>query len=167
MKCQFGRAITPEGVTPQKLKNTTFLEKFKFSRSEKYQQRYIGFLNYYKNYIPRLAARLISFFHLFKTTDVKDQISITLELVNDFQSLNNTLDIRCQLAVTQPLPKEQLVLMTDASFQTAGYAVLTENDPNRKYTSRRKTNEPVVYWSKTYVPFQIKMSKYTKAFSAI
>ena len=57
--------------------------------------------------------------------------------------------------------------MTDASFQAAGYAVLTEDDPNQKYTSTRKTYAPVAYGSKTYSPSQIKMSIYAKEFLAI
>ena len=57
--------------------------------------------------------------------------------------------------------------MTDASFQAAGYAVLVEDDPNRKYTSTRKTYAPIAYGSKTYSPSRIKMSIYAKEFSAI
>ena len=62
-KCHFGvqkvdflgRTITTKGVAPQKQKITKFLETVKFPRSKKALQRYIGFLNYYQNYIPRLA----------------------------------------------------------------------------------------------------------------
>ena len=57
--------------------------------------------------------------------------------------------------------------MTDASFQAAGYAVLTEDDPNLKYTSTRKTYAPMAYGSKTYSPSQIKTSIYAKEFLAI
>ena len=57
--------------------------------------------------------------------------------------------------------------MTDASFQTTGYAVLIEDDPNQNYTSTLKTNAPIAYGSKTYSPFQIKMSIYAKEFLAI
>ena len=57
--------------------------------------------------------------------------------------------------------------MTDASFQAAGYAVLIEDDPNKKYTSTRKIYAPIAYGSKTYSPSQIKMSIYAKEFLAI
>ena len=57
--------------------------------------------------------------------------------------------------------------MTDASFQAAGYAVLIEDDPIKKYTSTRKTHAPIAYGSKTFSPSQIKMSIYAKELLAI
>ena len=84
--------------------------------------------------------------------------------MKDFRELNEALNRCCQLALRQPLPGKQLVLMTDASFQAAGYAVLIENDPNETYTSTRKTYAPIVYGSKTYSPSQNKMSIYAKEF---
>ena len=87
--------------------------------------------------------------------------------MKQFREINEALDRCCQLALRQPLPGKQLVLMTDASFQAAGYAVLIEDDPNQKYTSIRKTYAPIAYGSKTYSPSQIKMSIYAKEFLAI
>ena len=174
-KCHFGvqevdslgRTITTKGVAPQKQKIAKFLEKVKFPRSKKTLQRYIGFLNYYRNYIPRLAERLTPVFQLLKITDAKTEIQITPDIMKELRELNEALDRCCQLALRQPLPGEQLVLMTDASFQAAGYAVLIEDDPNQKYTSTRKTYAPIAYGSKTYTASQIKMSIYVKEISAI
>ena len=163
----FGRTITTNGVAPQKQKIAKFLQKVKFPRSKKVLQRYIGFLNYYRNYIPRLAERLTPFFQLLKTTDAKTKIPITPDIMKAFREINEALDRCCQLALRQPLPGKQLVLMTDASFQAAGYAVLIEDHPNQKYTSTRKNYVPIAYGSKTYSPSQIKMSIYAKEFLAI
>ena len=44
-----GGTIRTKGVAPQKQKISKFLEKVKFPRSKKALQRYIGFLNYYRN----------------------------------------------------------------------------------------------------------------------
>ena len=142
-------------------------KKIKIPRSKKALQRYIGFLNFYRNYIPRLAERLTPFFQLLKTTDAKTKIPITPDIMKQFREINEALDRCCQLALRQPLPGKQLVLMTDASFQAAGYAVLIEDNPNQKYTSTRKTYAPIAYGSKTYSPSQIKMSIYAKEVLAI
>ena len=87
--------------------------------------------------------------------------------MKEFRKINEALDRCCQLALRQPLPGEQLVLMTDASFQAAGYAVLTEDDPNEKYTSTCKTYAPIAYGSNTYASSQLKMLVYAKEILAI
>ena len=111
-KCRFGvqevyflgRTITTNGVAPQKQKIAKFLEKVKFPRSKKPLQRYIGFLNYYRNYIPRLTKRLTPFFQLLKTTDAKIKIPITPDIIKEFREKNEALDRCCHLALRQPLP---------------------------------------------------------------
>ena len=102
-------------------------------------------MNYYRNYIPRLAEQLTPFFQLLKTTDAKAKIPITHNIMKEFREINEALDRCFQLEKRQPLPGKQSVFMTDARFQAAGYAVLTEDDPNQKYTSTGKTYAPIAY----------------------
>ena len=52
-----GRTISPSGVAPQSQK---YLQTLKFPRTKKGLQRYIGFVNYYRNYIPRFSETLHS-----------------------------------------------------------------------------------------------------------
>ena len=171
-KCHFGakeidflgRTITPEGVRPQRPRVQNFLEKTKFPKSKKALQRYLGFLNYYRNYNPRLSEKLTPFFKLLKN-DAK--VTVTPDLLEQFTDINKALDRCCELALKQPLPNKQIALMTDASFSAAGYAVLIEDDPMEKYSSTRKAFAPVAYGSKTFSPAQLKMSIYAKEFLAI
>ena len=137
------RTKTTKGVAPQKQKIAKFHKKVKFPRFKKALQRYVGFLEYYRKYIPRSAERLTLYFQLPEITDAKAKIPITLDIMKEMRETNEALDRCCQLAIRQPLPGIQLVLMTDASFQAAGYAVLIENDPNQKYTSTRKFFAPI------------------------
>ena len=73
-KCHFGvmqveflgRTISSEGVSPQTHKIQNFLNKLRFPKSKKALQRYLGFVNYYKNYIPRMAEKLNPFNRLLK-----------------------------------------------------------------------------------------------------
>ena len=171
-KCHFGareinflgRTITPDRVKPQKMNVQNFLQKTKFPKSKKALQRYLGFLNYYRNYIPRLSEKLAPFFQLLKNDD---KVLVTQELIQQFNAINKDLDRCCDLALKQPLPNKQLALMTDASFSAAGYALLTEDNSEQKYTSAKKAYAPIAYGSKTFTPSQLKMSIYAKKFLAI
>ena len=156
-----------QGRSPTKAKDRQIPRKNQVPMIQKRTQRYIGFLNYYRNYIRRLAERLTPFFHLLKTTDTKTKLPITPDIMKEFRETNEALHRCCQLALRQPLPGKQLVLMTDGTFQAADYAVLIEDDPNQKYTSTRKTYPPISYGSKTYSPSQIQMYSYAKKFLAI
>ena len=143
------------------------MEKPKFPKSKKALQRYLGFLNYYRKYKPRLSEKIVPFFQLLKKNSSKyEKVLVTTELAEQFNEINRDLDRCSQLALKQPLPNKQLVLMTDASSTAAGYAILTEDDPHQKYTSVRKSYAPIAYGSKTFTPSQHKMSIYAKEFLA-
>ena len=171
-KCHFGvkqidflgRTITPDGVAPQADKVKDFLAKIHFPKSKKALQRYIGFLNYYRNYIPRLSERLTPFFNLLKETS---KFYVPTNLVDEFTNLNKLLGNSCQLALKQPLKHKQLIVMSDASFTAAGYAIMIEDDPKQKLQSKRKTYAPIAFGSKMFNPTQTKMSIYAKEFLSI
>ena len=92
---------------------------------------------------------------------------MTTELIKQFNEINSNFDKCSQLALKQPLPNKQRVLMTDASFTATGYAILTEDDPTQKYDSVKKSYAPIAYGSKTFTPSQLKMSTYAKEFLGI
>ena len=94
-------------------------------------------------------------------------INFTSELKETFDSVNKVLSDACELALKQPIPGNQLVLMTDASFRSAGYALMIEDNPDQKIQSKRKTYDPVAFGSKNFSPEQLKMSIYSKEFLAI
>ena len=113
-KCHFGvrqveflgRTISPEGISPQARKTQNFLDKLRFPKSKKALQRYLGFVNYYRNYIPRMAEKLNPFYKLLET---EVPINITSELEQTFDSVNKALSGACELALKQPIPGKQLV----------------------------------------------------------
>ena len=171
-KCHFGvrqveflgRTISPEGISPQARKIQNFHAKLRFPKSKKALQRYLGFVKYYRNYILRMAEKLNPFYKLLKT---EVPINITSELKETFDSVNKALDDACELALKQSIPGKQLVLITDASFRSAGYALMIEDNPDQKIQSKRKTYAPVTFGSKILSPAQLKMSLYSKEFLAI
>ena len=171
-KCHFGvrqvdflgRTISSEGVVPQSHKIQNFLNKMRFPKSKKALQRYLGFVNYYRNYIPRMAEKLNPFYRLLKA---EVPINITSKLKETFDSVNKALSDAYQLAHKQPIPGKQLVLMADASFRSARYALMIEENPDQKIQSKRKTYAPVAFGSKVFSPAQLKMSIYSKEFLSI
>ena len=82
-----------------------------------------------------------------------------------FDSVNKALSDACQLK--KPIPGNQLVLMTDASFRSAGYRLMIEDNPDQKIQSKRKMYAPVAFGSKVFSPAQLQMSIYSKEFLAI
>ena len=168
-KCHFGvreveflgRTISTEGISSQARKIQNFLDKLRFPKSKKTLQRYLGFVNYYKNCIPRMAEKLNPFFKLLKT---EVPINITSELKETFHSVNKALSDACELALKQSIPRKQLVLMADASFRSARHAFMIEDNPDHKIQTKRKTYTHVAFGSKVFCPVQIKMSIYSKKF---
>ena len=84
-KCHFvvrqleflGRTISPEGISPQARKIQNFLDKLRFPKSKKALQLNLGFVNYYREYIPRKTEKLNPLYKLPKT---EVPINITSEL---------------------------------------------------------------------------------------
>ena len=154
-KCYFGvrqveflgRTISSEGVSPQAHKIQNFLNKLRFPKSKKALQRFLGFVNNYRNYIPRMDEKLNPFYKLLKAEIL---INITSELKETFDSVNKALSDACQRALKLPIPGKQLVLMTVASFRSAGYALMIEDNPDQKIQSKRKTYALVAFGSKNF-----------------
>ena len=94
-------------------------------------------------------------------------INITSELKETFDSVNKALSDACELALKQPIPGKQLVLMTDSSFRSAGYALMIEDNPDENVQSKWNSYAPVAFGSKNFSPAQLKMSIYSKEFLAI
>ena len=141
-----------------------FLNKPRFPKSKKALQRYLGFVKYYRNYIPRMAEKPNPFYKLLKA---EVPINITSELKETFDSVNRALSDACELALKQPIPGKQLVLMTNAGFRSAGYALMIEDNSDQKIQSKRKTDAPVAFGSKIFSPAQLKMSICSKEILAI
>ena len=88
-------------------------------------------------------------------------INITSELKETFNLVNKALSDACELALKQPIPGKQLVLMRDASFRSAGYAPMIEDNSGQKLQSKRKTYAPVAFGSK-YSPLHNLKCPYTQ-----
>ena len=99
-------------------------------------------MNCYRIYIPGIFEKHNPLQKLLKA---EVPINITSGIKETFDSVNKTVNEACQLALKQPIPGKQLVQMTDASFRSAGYALMIEDNPDQKTQSKRKTYAPVAF----------------------
>ena len=127
-------------------------------------QRYWGFVHYYRKFFPRMPEKLNPHYKLLKA---EVPIKITSDLKETFDSVNKALNDACLLALKQPICGKQLVLMTDASYRSAGYAFVFEDNTDQQIRSRRKTYAPAAFVSKILSRAQLKLSLYSKDFLAI
>ena len=94
-----------------------------------------------------MAEKLNPFYKLLK---MEVAINITSELKETFDSVKKALSDACELALKQPILGKQLILMTDAIFRSAGYALMIEDNPDQKIQSKRKTYAPVAFGSQIF-----------------
>ena len=145
-KCHFGvtqvellsKNIIPSGIAPQDPKVKPFLFKVQFSKSKKQVQKYTSFVNYCRNYIPRLSEELMGMYELLKA-DTK--ITLAEDFVDNFKQINASLAEACGLALRLPVAGKQYIFMLDVSlWETAiPTLVLTENrSVNRFFETKTK-----------------------------
>ena len=130
-KCEFGTAsievlgqtITSEAVQPTEEKLTNFLEKLQIPQTEKPFRRFIGFLQFYKPFIPRLSEKLLPFYKLLP----KDH-DIVIETVHReiFEVLKHELKPFCQMTLRLARVGCQYVILDDASYFAAGFFLMIE-----------------------------------------
>ena len=110
-----------------------------------------------------MSEKLLGFYELLKADK---QIKVTEELLDNYKAVNAALAEACGLAIKQPITRRQYVLMTDASFRASGYALMIEEENDKKLNSKKKTLAPVAFGSKVFSPAQLKMPIYCKEFLA-
>ena len=102
-----------------------------------------------------------------KLSKAQVSINITSELKETSYSVHKALSDACKLALKQPIHGKQLVLMRDASFRSAGHALMIEDNAEQKIQSKGTTYATVAFGSKNFSSAQLKMSIYSKDFLAI
>ena len=109
-KCYFGirqvdflgRTISPQGIPPQARKFHNFPDKLRFPKSKKVLHRYLGFVNYYKHYIFRMAEKPNLFNTLHKS---HVPIDIRPKLTKTFDSVKTELSDAYELSLKEPIPE--------------------------------------------------------------
>ena len=127
----FGKTITPQGIAPQDHEIQKFLANVRFPKSKKNKYKDTSALS---NFTATTSLGLLGFFELLKADK---QIKITEELLDHYKAINAALAQACELALKQPITGRQYILMTDASFRASGYALMIEEDNDKKINSKK------------------------------
>ena len=159
-----GNNISAEGISPEKAKITKFFDKFKMPKTTKQVNLLIGFTQFFRNYIPNLGEKLMSFYKLLKKDAV---IETTEEHVKALEVIKK--DLMEATNVTFPLPKPglQYVMFCDASYHGAGFVLMVEDYVNETGKKEKKTYAPVSFGSHLFNATQLKFSIYYKEFLAL
>ena len=155
---------TAQRVAPQDHKIQKMLANVRFPKSKKLVQTYIGFVNYYRNYIRRLSEKLFGSYKLLKADK---QTKITEELLDNYKAIYAALAEACGLAlkiVKHPIAGRQYVLMTNVSFRTSGYALMEEENVEKRLIFKQKTFAPVASDQKCSHRQSLKCPSITKNF---
>ena len=170
-KCAFGhpeieflgRSITSKGVAPIEEKLDKFLKNINLPTSVKSLQRYIGFVQFYRQYIPCLAEKLVPLYN-FLQKDAK--FELTQVHKDAMFDINENLAKAAKMSLRLPLPDKQLVIMCDASEHAAGYVLLIE-DYTETNDGPTKSNAPVAFGSQRFTEGQMSLTMYAKEFLAM
>ena len=126
-KCEFGTTkidyvgsnITPKGISPEADTIKKILEKIRMPETGKQVKRIIGFVQFFRSFMPNLGPNLLAFYKLLrrdaqlKTTKEHSEALLKTGLRN---ATNSTLRLAKPGLQYVPLCAATLVTMAQASF---------------------------------------------------
>ena len=174
-KCEFGKekvkylgsTITTQGIQPNEQKIEKFLKHIKVPSTLHQLQRMLGFLQWFRSYIPAMGEKVFEFYKLLQCTK-NTRLKTTEVHAQQLEVLKKDLKRACTMTLRLPMAGKQFVLITDASINAAGYVLMIEDytiPGNDK--KHRKRYAPVSFGSKVFQGAQRKMSIYAKEFLAL
>ena len=158
-----GNILTPAGIQPESKKIDKFLSKMKMPQTVKQVKRLIGFVQFFRNHIPKLNEILIPFYELLQKSaffSTNDRHREALEQIRNALRKAKTVVLRF------PKPGLQYVIC-DASYHGAGCVLLVEDYLTDDKHKKQKTYAPVSFGSKLFNKAQLKLSIFCKEFLAL
>ena len=136
----------------------------KMPQTVKQVKRLIGFVQFFRNHIPKLNEIFIPFYELlqksafFSTSDRHQEA---------LKQIRNALKKSTTVVLRFPKPGLQYVILCDASYHGAGYVLLFEDYLKDDKHREQKTYAPVFFGSKLFNKAQLKLSIFSKEFLAL
>ena len=159
-----GNIVTPAGVSPEEVKIQKFLRNIRMPQTVKQVKRLIGFVQFFRNYMPSLGEKLLPFYRLLK----KDaDFRILPEHHKGLEVLKHDLLQATTITLRLPKPDLQYVILCDASYHGTGFVLMVEDYISTENKGKTKTYAPVSFGSRLFNEPQLKFSIYYKEFLAL
>ena len=171
-KCEFGTTkidylgstITPAGITPESDKNKKLLDETRMPDTVRQVKRLIGFVQFFRNFIPDLNQKLLPFYKLLR----KDtEFIISHAHTEAIEALKMDLINATNLTLRLPKPGLQYVLLCDASYNGTGFVLMIEDYLVDQKGQHKKSYAPVSFGSRLFIDTQLKFSVFYKEFLAL
>ena len=126
-------------------------------------QRYTGFVQFFRQYIPKLAEKLVPLYKLLQKDVQYELTQIHKDAIFD---INENLANAAKMSLRLPLPEKQLVIMCQASEHAAEFVLLIE-DYTDSDVGPMKSYAPVAFGSQRFTEGQMSLTMYAKEFLAM
>ena len=114
-------------------------------KTTKQVKRLIGFTQFFRNFIPNLGEKLMSFYKLLKKDSV---IETTEKHVKALEVIKKDLEVEAtNVTLRLPKPGLQYVILCDVSYHGKGFVLMVEDYVNETGKKERKTYAPVSFES--------------------
>ena len=171
-KCEFGTikidylgsTITPMGISPEHAKIEKFLEKIRMPATVKQVKRLIGFVQFFRSFIPNLGEKLLPFYKLLRKDS---EFKTTQDHFDALELLKTDLINATKSTLRLPKPGLQYVILCDASFHGTGFVLMVEDYLLDQKGKDKKIYAPVSFGSRLFNNTQLKFSVYYKEFLAL
>ena len=156
-----GGVITPKGISHKSAKIEKFLGQIRMPNTVKQVKRLIGFVQFFRNFIPNLGQKLLPFYKLLckeNASTIKNDHHESLNILK--ADLTRATDLTLRLAK----PGLQYVILCDAIFHDTGFVLMIEVYFIDQKGKSKKTYAPVFFGSRLFTTTQLKFSVYYKDF---
>ena len=154
-----GSTFTTKRVSPKITKIENFLGQIRMPDTVKQKKRLIGFVDFFRNFIPNRGQKLLSFYKLLRKENV---FAKTIDHDEPPNTLKAHLTRATDLTLPLAKPGLQYVILCDASFHGIGFVLRIEDYLIDQKGKIKKTYAPVSFGLRLFTTTQLKFSVHFK-----
>ena len=162
----FGNVITKEGLKPENEKIQKPLKTLEIPKSVKQFKRLLGFLQFFRCFIPNLNGYLIPFYNLLRK-NVLFEITDEIRMLSRYSEKNLKPQPRKHLDLPNQDSNLPYHVPCDGSYHLSGFILMIEDYVANNKGENVKSYAPVSFESKVSNTAQFKMPIYCKEFLSL